>query len=107
MNSFRFKTDSVLGDSNTKDLVQDKLNSLFSIPSPYVERNGILFIRDSEKIISKKFIIKVENTEGKVQYFPSILECSLSLNISRKIIKYCLITGNSYNNYIIKFDSYK
>jgi len=80
INSFRFKTDSILGDSDNKDLVQEKLNNLFSLPSPYEVKNGIIFLRGTDKLVSKKFKIKIEYTNGKVQYFSSISECSLNLN---------------------------
>ncbi len=106
INSFRFKTDSILADSDNKDLVQEKLNNLFSLPSPYEIKNGIIFLRGTDKLVSKKFKIKIEHTNGKVLYFSSISECSLNLNIPSKIIKNCLITGNPYKNYIFKFDSY-
>lgn len=35
INSFRFKPNSILADCENKDLVQEKLKNLFSLPSPY------------------------------------------------------------------------
>ena len=42
INSFRLKPDSILADCENKDLVQEKLNNLFSLPSPYELKNGII-----------------------------------------------------------------
>lgn len=55
--------------------------------------------------MSKFFKIIVEDTNGKVQYFTSISECSLNLNIPSKIIKNCLLAGIPHKNYTIKFDT--
>jgi len=55
--------------------------------------------------VSKFFLIKLANTNGKVQYFTSISECSLNLNIPSKRIKNCLLSGITYKNYTIKFDT--
>jgi len=55
--------------------------------------------------VSKFFKIKVENTNGMIQYFISISECSLTLNIPSKNIKNCLLSGLQHKNYTIKFDT--
>lgn len=55
--------------------------------------------------MSKFFKIKVENTNGMIQYFISISECSLTLNIPSKNIKNCLLSGLQHKNYTIKFDT--
>jgi hypothetical protein len=106
INSFRFKPDSILADCENKDLVQEKLKNLFSLPSPYEVKNGIIFLRGTDKLVSKNFKIKIEHTNGKVLYLSSISQCSLNLDIPSKIIKNCLITGDPYKDYIFKFDSY-
>lgn len=103
MNNFRLKNNSF--DDN-KNLIDKKLNYLLSLPSPYEIKNGIIFIRGTDKLVSKKFKIKIEDTNGKVQYFTSISECSLNLNIPSNIVKNCLISGNPYKNYTFKFDSF-
>lgn len=92
-------------DNDVYNLIQDKLKFLLSLPSPYEVKNGILFIRGTDKLVSKKFKIEVIDNKGKVQYFSSISECSLNLNISSKVIKNSLIKGIPHNNYIFKFDS--
>ena len=105
MNNFRLNNDSNLNYSENTNLIEKKWNHLLSLPSPYVIKNGILFIRDTDKLVSKFFKIRVEDTKGKVQYFSSITECSLNLNIPSKRIKNCLISGNPYKSYIFKFDT--
>ena len=105
INNFRLKNDSNLNYSENKNLIENKLNHLLSLPSPYEIKNGILYIRGTDKLVSKFFKIRIEDTKGKVQYFSSITECSLNLNISSKIIKNCLISGNPYKNYTFKFDT--
>lgn len=111
MNNFRLKLDYVdwlsqKDNGVNKDLIQDKLKYLFYFSSPYEVKNGILFIRNTEKLVSKVFKIVVEDKEeGNIQYFTSISECCLVLKISRDIVKDCLITGNAYNNYTFKFDT--
>lgn len=105
MNNYRLNQ---VIDSDVENLIQDKLKFLLSLPSPYEVKNGILFIRGTDKLVSKKFKIEVIDNKGKVQYFSSISECSLNLNISSKLIKNCLITGTPYKNYGApppKFDS--
>ena len=105
INNFRLKNYSNLNYTENKDLIEKKLKNLLSLPSPYEMKNGILFIRGTEKLVSKVFKIRIEDTKGKIQYFRNITECSLNLNISTKIIKNCLISGNPYKNYTFKFDS--
>jgi hypothetical protein len=109
MNNFRLKLDrdSISQKDNevNKDLIQDKLKYLFSLSSPYEVKNGILFVRNTDKLVSKVYQIVVEDKDGNIQYFTSISECCLVLKISRDIVKDCLITGNAYNNYTFKFDT--
>jgi hypothetical protein len=103
MNNFRLNNDL---DKDNEKIIQEKIKNLFFLPSPYEVKNGILFIRGTDKLVSKKFKIEIIDNNGKVQYFSSISECSLNLNISSKVIKNCLITGTPYKNYLFKFESY-
>lgn len=105
MNNFRFNPDFLTNYYQNKALIQEKLNYLLSLPSPYEIKKGILFLRGTDKLVSKFFLIKVEDTNGKVQYFTSISECSLNINIPSKIIKNCLLSGIPYKIYTIKFDT--
>jgi hypothetical protein len=103
MNNYRLSTNSSI--EYDKNILKQKLNYLFSLPSPYEIKNGIRFIRGTDKLISEKLRIIVKDTKGKVQYFSSIIECSLNINIDRKTIKNYLITGASYKGYTFKFDT--
>ena len=105
MNNFRLNPDFLTNYAQNKVLIEEKLNYLLSLPSPYEIKEGILFLRGTDKLVSKFFKIKVEDTNGKVQYFTSISECSLNLNIPSKRIKNCLLSGITYKNYTIKFDT--
>lgn len=105
MNNFRLNPDFLTNYDKNKALIEQKLNYLLSLPTPYEVKQGILFLRGTDKLVSKFFKIKVEDTNGKVQYFSSISECSLNLNIPSKIIKNCLLSGLHHKNYTIKFDT--
>lgn len=108
INNYRLSSNSAIKIDKNIILAgsADKLNYLFSLPSPYEIKNGIRFIRGTDKLVSEKLNIIVEDIKGNIQYFNSITDCSLKINISRKIIKNCLITGTSYKGYTFKFDSY-
>jgi len=90
-----------------QNIILDKLNYLFSLPSPYEIKDSIRFIRGTNNLVSEKLNIIVKDINGNTQYFDSISDCNLQINISRKIIKQYLITGTSYKGYIFKFETYK
>ena len=70
--------------------------------------SGLWFsLRSTKGKTTEKLKIIVKDTKGNIQYFNSISECSLNININRKIIKDYLITGASYNGYTFKFDTHK
>jgi len=90
-----------------QNIILDKLNYLFSLPSPYEIKNSIRFIRGTDNLVSDKLNIIVKDINGNIQNYDSITDCSSQINISRKIIKHYLITGTSYKGYTFKFDTYK
>jgi len=104
INNYRLSSNSAI--KIDKNIIIEKLYYLFSLPSPYEIKNSIRFIRDTDKLVSEKLNIIVEDIKGNIQYFNSITNCSLQINISRKIIKNCLITGTSYKGYTFKFETY-
>lgn len=104
MNNYRLSSNSAI--KIDQNIILEKLNYIFSLPSPYEIKNNIRFIRGTDKLVSEKLNIIVEDINGNIQYFNSILDCSLQINISRKIIKNCLITGKPHKDYIFKFDTY-
>lgn len=104
MNNYRLSSNSSVKFDNS--IILEKFNYLFFLPSPYEIKNNIRFIRGTDNLVSEKLNIIVEDAKGNKQYFYSMVECSKQMNISRKKIKNCLITGISYKDYIFKFDTY-
>jgi hypothetical protein len=41
---------------------------------------------------------------GNEIYFDNILECSMSLKISKDIVKDCIVKGKSYKNFTFKLN---
>jgi len=104
MNNYRLSSNSSVKLENS--IILEKWNSLLSLPSPYEIKNNIRFIRDTDKLVSEKLKIIVEDAKGNKQYYDSMVECSKQMNISRQKMKYCLMTGISHKGYIFKFDTY-
>lgn len=71
------------------------------IPSPYEVKNGIRYIRGTNKLVSESLnIVCIDNTNNKiVATYSSISECSNSLKINRATIKKYILTGKAYKNY--------
>lgn len=67
MNNYRLSTNSAI--KIDKNLILEKLNSLFNLPSPYEIKNNIRFIRGTDKLVSEKLNIIVEDINGNIQYF--------------------------------------
>ena len=109
MNNFRLLTNV----SNIKEEknIDKKLINLLNCPSPYEIKNGIRFIRNTDKLVAEKVkIIAIDKNNNK-KIFTSITECSKFFNISKSIIKDRLITGEFFNNYRFtieeRIDDYK
>lgn len=99
INKFRLTTNKHLSSLKLSDTsFTSKLNSLFSLPSPYVVEDGLRYIRETGKPVSEKVKIKVTSNLN-VYYFASINECSKVLNIAKKTISKYLSTGENYKNY--------
>ena len=79
MNNYRLSTNSPI--EYDKNIVEEKLNYLFSLPSPYEIKDEIRFIRGTDKLVSEKLKIIVKDAKGNIQYFKSITDCSLNMNI--------------------------
>jgi hypothetical protein len=103
MNNYRLSTNCPV--KFNKDIISEKLNYLFSLPSPYEIKKGIRFIRNTDKLVPHKINIIVDDSNGNKEYYNGIISCSLQTSISRKIIKNCLITGKSYKGFTFKFDT--
>jgi len=51
INNFRLKTDAIIDHDEYKNLIEKKRNNLLSLPSPYEIKNGIMFIRGTDKLV--------------------------------------------------------
>jgi len=104
-NNFRLTTHYLNNKENTAINFETKFKILLLIPSPYEIKNGIRFIRNTNKLVSEGLkIIAIDNFNNE-SIFLSITECSLALKLDRAKIKHCLITGETYKNYKFKFAS--
>lgn len=65
MNNYRLSTNSPI--EYDKNIVEEKLNYLFSLPSPYEIKDGIRFIRGTDKLVPEKLKIIVKDTKGNIQ----------------------------------------
>jgi hypothetical protein len=87
------------------EAIDIKLKNLLLLPAPYEIKNGIRFIKDTNKLVPEKIKLISVDKFNKELNFISITECSKILQIDRSKIKHCLITGESYKNYIFKFNN--
>lgn len=100
INKYRLTTNSHLKKLNldiTK--LEDLISKLYLKDSGYVIKQGIRYYRGTNKLVSESREITVIADNNNRIIYNSISECSKELNISRKIIKDCLTTGNSYKCY--------
>ena len=83
---------------------KDKLSCLFAIPSPYIIKNSVRFLRGSNSLVSEKRDIYCINVlTNEILKFSSLTACEKSLAINRSTIKKYLISGQIYNNYRFTF----
>ena len=83
---------------------KDKLVCLFAIPSPYIIKNSVRFLRGSNSLVSEKRDIYCINVlTNEIIKFSSLTECGKALGIDRSTIKKYLISGQIYNNYRFTF----
>ena len=70
-------------------------------PSPYEIKNGIRFIRGTNKLVSESLKIRATDIfiPNNTSVFSSISECSIALKLDRSKIKTCLLSGEIYKNY--------
>lgn len=71
INNYRLSSNSSIKINYT--IILEKLNSLLSLPSPYEIINNIRFIRGTDKLVSEKLKVIVEDIKGDIQYFNSIV----------------------------------
>jgi len=77
--------------------IDRKTTELFNTPSPYVIKNGIRYIQNTDKLVPERFQISADL--GNELRFNSITECSGTLGIERAIIKNCVLSGAKHKGY--------
>lgn len=101
MNKYRLTTNShLLKDNKLISMVEidNLISKLYLTESPYEIRDNTRFYRNTNKLVSESTkIIAIKDNESKM--YNSISECAKDINISRKYIKECLISGKSYKDY--------
>jgi pantothenate kinase len=78
--------------------IDNKISKLYLIDSPYEIINNNRYYRNTNNLVSGSTKIIVIKDNGKKMY-DSMSECAKDINISRKHIKECLISGKSYQGY--------
>lgn len=104
MSSNKTKIPEAEGEQNLN--LEERLKTLFLLPSPYEIKKGIRFLRGTNKLVSESLKILCTDTRLSVnnnKIFSSISECSSALHLDRSKIKNCLLTGELYNNYKFKY----
>nr|QVV23902.1 hypothetical protein [Trichoderma cornu-damae] len=101
MNKYRLTTNSnLLKNKKLISMVEidNLISKLYLTDSPYEIRDNNRYYRNTNKLVSESTkIIAIKNNQSKV--YNSISECAKDINISRKYIKECLISGKSYKDY--------
>jgi len=103
INKYRVTTNTNLyEDKNRISLLEiDKLLSkLYLIESPYETKEGIRYYRNTTRLVSESVKITAIDKENNKKIYESMSECAKDLKISRKKIKECLSTGDTYNGYV-------
>jgi len=103
MNKYRLTTNFYLF-TNIKRIsvsnIEDLLSKLYLSDSPYEIKQGIRYYKNTNKLVSEATNIVVINSKDNNRIiYNSISECANNLKISRKKIKYCLNTDESYKGY--------
>lgn len=85
---------------------EERLKSLFLIPSPYDIKEGIRFKRGTNILVSDSLnFICIDIKTNKIINYSSLSECSLDLKLNRSKIKNSLLTGEQYKHYKFIFSS--
>lgn len=105
MNKYRLTSNSHLLSNHPLSSIgeiKSELFELYKINSPYILKDGVRYIRDTYKLVPDQNSIFVQHNNIRTVYL-SISDCYKTLNIGRKIIKNCLITGIPYKGYSFSF----
>ena len=86
-----------------RDEINSSIFDLYQINSPYISKNGVRYIRGTDKLVAdvNNIIVTVGNNIRTV--YSNISDCSRQLNIGKKHIKNSLVTGKPYKGYSFSF----
>lgn len=100
INKNRLSTNSILINT-LKPLseIELLLLELYSSDSPYEIKEGIRYYRGSSKLVSESNQIICLDENNCLIVYNNITDAANTLNISRKKIKECLTSGESYKGY--------
>lgn len=97
INNFRLTTNSPTWDNIVS--IYSKVSDLFSLPAPYIIKDGIRYLKNTNSLVYGKLgLIAIDIHGNKINY-TSISECSRALGFGRATIKNCLLTGNRHKGY--------
>nr|YP_009136869.1 LAGLIDADG endonuclease [Fusarium culmorum]AKE07474.1 LAGLIDADG endonuclease [Fusarium culmorum]QID42336.1 LAGLIDADG endonuclease [Fusarium culmorum]QID42395.1 LAGLIDADG endonuclease [Fusarium culmorum]QID42452.1 LAGLIDADG endonuclease [Fusarium culmorum]QID42509.1 LAGLIDADG endonuclease [Fusarium culmorum] len=109
MNKYRLTTNSnLLKDKEFISMkeIDNLMSKLYLINSPYEIKNNYRYYRNTNNLVSESTkIIVIKDNEysfhesASSKMYNSMTECAKDINISRKYIKECLISGKSYKGY--------
>jgi hypothetical protein len=103
INKYRLTTNTNLYENENRiSLLEiDKLLSkLYLMESPYEVKEGIRYYRNTTRLISESTKIAAIDKENNRNIYDSMSECAKNLQISRKKIKECLSSGETYKGYV-------
>ncbi len=99
INKYRLTINYHLIEQISISKIENLLNKLYLIDSPYEIKQGFRYYRNTNKLVSEATnIIAIDSNNNRVIY-KSMSECARELNISRNTIKRCMDTGKSYKGY--------
>ena len=103
INKYRLTTNTNLCDNNSKISlleIEKLLSKLYLLESPYEIREGVRYYRNTTILVSESMKFAVIDEENNRNIYDSMSECAKYLKISRKKIKQCLSTGETYKGYV-------
>jgi hypothetical protein len=103
MNKYRLTTNVHL--LNNKERISNleidnHLSTLYLSDSPYEIKQGVRYIRNTDKLVrgASTKIVVIDSNKNTIVY-NSIGECAKNINIPKDKIKQCLNTGKSLKGY--------
>jgi len=105
INKYRLTTNTAkpLCDNDSKISlleIEKLLSKLYLLESPYEVREGVRYYRNTTRLVSESIKFAVIDEKNNRNIYDSMSECAKDLKISRKKIKECLSTGETYRGYV-------